>query len=222
MTQDNNPATNKWKSWSGFNGIGIYPYGTIASKNTWYRPHQTCKLQFLNYPFCAVCSQRIVDRIYELVNMIDTYTPATTSFSLTNTNNVGFSITDILSVPSTMTINWYLNGSTTPFTSNVDNVSIPYSNYVSGANAVKAEVIDNTSFSITYLPTSGYINTVTWNIDKGALPVILTSFNGKINAQNEGELSWKVENADEVKSFDIEKAEMALHLQCLLRLKESH
>lgn len=219
MTQDNNPATNRWKGWIGFNGVGIYPYGTVAPQNAWYRPHQTCKMQFLNYPFCAVCSQRIVDRIHELVNMVDTYSPSTTSFSLTNTNNVDFSITNILSIPSTMTINWYLNGSSTPFATNVDNVSIPYSDFVSGANTVKAEVIDNTSFSKTYLPAAGYINSIAWNVDKGALPVILTSFDGRVNAQNQGELSWKVENPDEVASFDIEKSKDGITFSKLASIK---
>ncbi len=206
MSQDNNPSTNRWKGWLGFNGVGIYPYGTAAPQNIWYRPHQTCKMQFLNYPFCPVCTQRIVDRIHELVKMIDTYSPGTTSFSLTNTNNVDFSITHILSIPSTMTVNWYLNGGSTPFATNVDNVSIPYTDFASGANTVKAEVIDNTSFSKTYLPAAGYINSITWNVDKGALPVILRSFEGRVNAQNQGELNWKVENPDEVASFDIEKS----------------
>ncbi len=219
MTQDNNPATNRWKGWIGFNGVGIYPYGTVAPQNAWYRPHQTCKMQFLNYPFCAVCSQRIVDRIHELVNMVDTYSPSTTSFSLTNTNNVDFSITNILSIPSTMTINWYLNGSSTPFATNVDNVSIPYSDFVNGANTVKAEVIDNTSFSKTYLPAAGYINSIAWNVDKGALPVILTSFDGRVNAQNQGELSWKVENPDEVASFDIEKSKDGITFSKLASIK---
>lgn len=206
MTQDNNPATNKWKGWIGINGVGIYPYGTVAPQNAWYRPHQLCKMQYLGYPFCAVCAQRIVDRIHELVSMIDNYTPTASSFSLTNSNNVDFSITNILSDPSTMTTKWYLNGSATPFATNVNNVSIPYSDFVSGANTVKAEVTDNTTLSKTYLPAAGYINSMTWNVDKGALPVMLSSFGGIVNALNQGELNWQVQNPTEVKSFDIEKS----------------
>ena len=47
MTQDNNPATVKWKNWLGTNGVNTYPYGASGNPATWYKPHQNCKMQFL-------------------------------------------------------------------------------------------------------------------------------------------------------------------------------
>lgn len=206
MTQDNNPSTNKWKDWIGINNVGIYPYGTAAPENTWYRPHQLCKMQYLGYPFCSVCTERFVDHIHELVNMIDTYSPTSTSFTLTNTNNVDFSITDILSIPSTITVNWYLNGSPTPFATNVNSVSVPFSSFVSGTNTVTVEVVDSTSLSKSFLPNAGYINSIKWNINTGNLPITLDYFRGRINNTNQGILEWQVSDVSELNSFTLEKS----------------
>ncbi len=169
MTQNTNPATVKWKNWIGTNGIGIYAYGASGNPAIWFRPHQNCKMQFLGPAFCAVCTERIVDRIHQLVNMIDSYLPTTLSFNLTNTNPVSFSVAHLQTTPATIQVRWYLNGSTTPFATGQSSVSIPYSSFVSGSNTVRAEVLDNTPLSRSYLPGTGYTNNVTWTVNATAV-----------------------------------------------------
>jgi len=208
MTQNGNPATVKWVRWYGNNGIGIYPYGASGTAATWYRPHQNCKMQFLGVPFCSVCAERFVDQIHNLVNMIDDHLPSATSFTLSNKNNVDLSVTRLNTASSTISVNWYLNGSATPFETTSDNVSIPYSSFNIGNNTVTAEIIDATLLSRSYLPAAGYVERITWTISNPAvLPVRLLNFSGMVNDQSEGVLNWQVEEAGDLKKFELEKSE---------------
>ncbi|MEO6328062.1 MAG: M64 family metallopeptidase, partial [Ginsengibacter sp.] len=206
MSADNNPATEKWKDWIGVNSIGIYLNGTTASSINWYRPHQTCKMRFLNNPFCSVCTERFIDVIHQRVNMIDTNTPSSTSFTLSNTDPVDFSITAVETTPSTIGIKWYLNGSATPFAVNQYSVTVPFSSFNNGNNTVRAEVLDSTILSKLYLPGAGYIENLTWTVNRPvALPVRLLSFSGKVN-NNAGALNWDVDTPDDVQTFELEKS----------------
>ena len=206
MTKTSNPATIKWKNWLGINAVGVYPHGTTAPLNTWYRPHQTCKMRTLFNPFCSVCIERIVDRIHELVNLVDNNTPVSTSFTLTNTNPVDLSITPVLTLPTSITVKWYLNGNATPFTTGTNSVSVPFASLNVGNNTVKAEVVDNSALSKSYLPGVGYINSITWTINKpGTLPVRLKSFSGKI-LNKEGILNWEIDDAKDLENFELEKS----------------
>ncbi len=206
MTADNNPATVKWKNWIGINGIGIYLVGTTAGGTPWYRPHQSCKMQFLGQPFCSVCTEALIDRIHQLVNMADSIFPSSASFTLTNNDPVDFSIRAVQNNPSTIGIKWYLNGSATPFAVNQFNVTVLFDSLNNGSNIVKAEVIDSTGLSKSYLPGVGYINSVTWNVSKPVvLPVTLKAFTGKVNNQT-GLLSWQTDAPGDVKSFQLEKS----------------
>ena len=206
MTANSNPATVKWNKWIGINGIGVYPHGTSGNPANWFKPHQNCKMQILGAPFCSVCTERIIDVIHDKVNMIDANTPAATTFALSNTNPVNFSITAVQTNPSTVNIKWYLNGSSTPFSTNQYSVTVPFSSFHTGNNTVRAEVIDNTTLSKSYLPGIGYINNLTWTVlVPAALPVQLTSFSGKISG-DAGLVNWEIDSPDDLQSFELEKS----------------
>lgn len=207
MTQNNNPATVKWKNWYGINSVGIYPYGATSPASTWYRPHQLCKMQYLGYPFCSVCIETFIDRIHQLVNMTDSYLPASNSFVLINTDDVAFSVNRLSTIPNTITVNWYLNGSAMPFATGTDAVNIPYANFIVGSNTVRAEVVDNTTLSKSYLPAIGYINNTIWTVTKpSVVPVNLLSFTGAVNARNEGVLKWQIDDVQDLQYFELEKS----------------
>jgi len=211
MTATSNTATVKWKSWVGLNSIGVYPYGTSGTPASWYRPHQNCKMRYLGVPFCSVCSERLIDVIHQKISMIDASAPAATSFTLSNTNPVNFSVTAIETNPSTIGVKWYLNGSTTPFAVNQYTVSIPYASFNTGNNTVRAEVIDSTLLSKTYLPAIGYVNNLTWTVNNPiVLPVHLLSFSGK-TAGNSALLNWEIEAPEDLQTFQLEKSRDGSH-----------
>lgn len=65
MTYDNSPNTVKWKSWLGFEEVGIYPF---VESPSWYRPHQECAMQYLERPFCRVCATELTRLLSKTVN----------------------------------------------------------------------------------------------------------------------------------------------------------
>lgn len=208
MTMNANPLTVKWKNWLGINGIGIYSH---AENTSWYRPHQSCKMRSLHFNFCSVCTERFIDVIHQNVNMIDAYTPASTSFALSNNNPIDFSISAVQTNPSTLEIKWYLNGSTTPFATNQYSVTLPASAFTNSTNTVRAEVVDNTGLSKSYLPHVGYVNNLTWTILKPVeLPVRLISFSGRIN-NNAALLNWNIDTPDDLRTFELEKSRDGIH-----------
>ncbi len=215
MTQVTNPATVKWKNWYGLNGIGIYAYGASGNPAVWFRPHQLCKMQYLGYPFCSVCAERITDRIHQLVSMIDSYLPATTSYTITIPAAQNFSVSNLQTNPATISVKWYLNGSTTPFASNTSSVSVPFASFVAGANTIRAEVLDNTTLSKSYLPAAGYVNNVTWTVTNNVIPVKLSNFTGTVTGRGQGLLTWTIENPDDLQKFDLEKSRDGIRYQSI-------
>jgi IgA Peptidase M64 len=212
MTANSNPSTVKWQKWIGTNNIGVYPYGASGTPANWYRPHQACKMQFLGFPFCSVCNERFIDVFHLRVNMIDDYSPRTTSFTLTNKNDIDFSISVLQTIPSTVTIKWYLNESLVASSENRSVIALPFSLLNAGTNTVRAEVVDNTPLSRSYLPGIGYVRNLTWNVlvSAEALPVHLKSFSGKIK-DDAALLNWEIDSPDDLQIFELERSIDGLH-----------
>ncbi|WP_103069521.1 M64 family metallopeptidase [Aquimarina sediminis] len=56
LTQNGDAITVKWNKLIGKNGVGVYKHEESPS---WYRPHQNCKMRYLNSTFCEVCQNEI-------------------------------------------------------------------------------------------------------------------------------------------------------------------
>lgn len=164
MTQNNNPATVKWKNWIGAGtGIGIYSHpGT-----TWYKPHQSCKMQFLGQPFCSVCQETIVERIHTLVNPVLSYAPASANVSVVSGPSYTFALTLINPNPNTLKREWRRNG--TLIATNVDQVVLTGSSFPVGSSTLTAKVVDTTSLSRSDTHPVTHIYTVTWNVTRNSL-----------------------------------------------------
>lgn len=163
MTQETDPLLVKWAEWMGIQQVGIFDHCCGAEQASWKKPHQNCKMQFLGVPFCAVCTERIVDRIYELVQPIDDFTPS----NLNQTHNgspILFSLDLILPIPNTLRVEWELNGALVSGATS-DNYLLNDSNLNDGANTLVARVWDETTLSKTYLPESGYDFFISWNVN---------------------------------------------------------
>lgn len=207
MTKNSDPATIRWNKWIGINGIGVFQHGTVGQQALWYKPYNNCRMQNLGVPFCSVCTERLIDVIHEKIKMVDAYLPLASSITLINKNPVDFSLTSVQTNPSTITVNWYLNESPTPLVTNKSNVTIPFASFRSGANTVRAEVIDNTALAKTYMPAVGYVNTQSWtvNVSSEALPVHLKSFSGKVK-DDAGLIEWEIDSPDDLQVFELEKS----------------
>src|SRR5690606_30469306 len=126
------------KNWLGSNGVGIYPF---PESPTWYRPHQSCLMQYLGQPFCMVCSETTVERIHALKGPIDTYLPPETTIFIEE-GEAEFQVSLILPNPNHLEYEWTLNGNVID-TENTQ-VSIHVDDLQPGANTLSFTVIDNT------------------------------------------------------------------------------
>jgi len=162
MTQENNPLDVKWKNWLGDEGVGIYPYGANPPQSEWNRPHQNCMMRALNNPFCPVCTEAIIDRIYTLTTPIDDFHPVVENINHNDETDLDFSIDLIYPVPNTLEVEWRLDGEL--YAENVTNITL--SNSLITSNHVLTVVVeDTTPLSRTYAFASGYLFSVTWGIN---------------------------------------------------------
>lgn len=162
MTQESDPSFIKWKNWLNTNGVGLYPYDNTLDGNTWYRPHEFCKMNNLSYPFCSVCKEGMIEKIHELVSPIDTYTP--TSSSLDNSSfPIDFHLELIKPNPNTLKSKWTLN--TIDFATDVDAISILETDLNTGINTLTTVVNDDTTFLRVDNHDTFHVYTVTWTID---------------------------------------------------------
>ena len=160
MTQTTDPNTVKWADWMNIGNVGIYQHGTTGLQASWYRPHQNCKMRFLSSPFCGVCSESIIDKIYSLVTPIDDFTPANANLTFTGTP-IDFNLSLVLPSPNTISVDWQLNGSSVGSNASV---TLGANDFSQSNNTLTAIVTDNTTLSKSYLPASGYVFTKTWTI----------------------------------------------------------
>ncbi|MCY0978685.1 M64 family metallo-endopeptidase [Chryseobacterium wangxinyae] len=162
-TQTSNPATIKWKNWVGLNSIGVYPYTESPS---WFRPHQSCEMRYLNQQFCSVCKERIIEKIHSLVSPVDSYTPANTSTVSAN-SNITFTVNEILPIPNTLVNTWTLNGTSLPATAST--LTITPAQLNTGNNTLLFSVTDNTALVKTDSHNTVHFTNVSWTLNKGSL-----------------------------------------------------
>ncbi|MBW8524680.1 T9SS type A sorting domain-containing protein [Chryseobacterium chendengshani] len=162
-TQTSNPATIKWKNWVGLNSVGVFPH---AESPSWFRPHQSCEMRYLNQQFCSVCKERIIEKIHSLVSPVDSFTPVNTSTVDAN-SNVTFTVNEILPIPNTLVNTWKLNGTTLAATGNT--LTVTPSQLNNGNNTLLFSVTDNTTLVKTDNHSTVHFTNVSWTLNKNAL-----------------------------------------------------
>jgi hypothetical protein len=162
MTQDNNPVTIKWKNWVGTNGVDIFPYALTGAASTWFRPHETCKMRYLGFSFCAVCTEGTIEKIHDLVPPIDSYVPSNTMIN-SPTFPLDFQLNLIQTIPNTLESTWTLN--TSEFATNIEAITLQESDLINGANNLTAVVHDTSALLDIDGHETIHVYTVSWNID---------------------------------------------------------
>jgi IgA Peptidase M64/Secretion system C-terminal sorting domain len=191
------PLTIRWRNWIGSENIDVFPIGI----ENWYRPHQNCKMQFLGVPFCAVCKEAFVDKMYSIVTPIYSYLPSSTTPTISTTTNFSTNLT--LPVPNTLATEWKLNGAT--IATGLDNVDINPAALPMGNSTLTIFVTDKTPLSRSYRPASGYVFSQTWNITRGALPLEWLNFDAK-REQNHALLTWQTAQEQNVSHFEVQRS----------------
>lgn len=164
QTQQTNQNQVKWKNWMNSNGIGIYQHTGTAVAQTWYRPHNNCKMRFLNQPFCSVCTETIIEKIHSLVNPLVAYSPQAQTINSPE-QILTFRLTELMKpAPNTLKTIWKLNGNT--IATNADSVQIDQNNLVNGNSTLVVSVVDTNTLLRVNNHSTLHLSTVNWTINK--------------------------------------------------------
>lgn len=196
MTQETDPALVRWKNWLNLNGIGIYQYCATGSCASWYRPHQTCKMRYLGFTFCAVCKEGIIEKIHDLVSPIDTYSPSNATIE-NPTFPLQFDLTLINPSTNSLESAWTLNS--TSFSTNLESVSLLETDLNEGLNTLSVVVTDNSALQLIDNHDTFHMEIISWTIDYATLGITdISSIVNKI------EISMFPNPVDDILSVKVE------------------
>ena len=177
-TVETNRQQIKWRSWiltntplptpetiEFFSVVGLFEGAQYLAAN-WYRPKLECKMRSIasgtTTPFCDICSEQLVKRIYNLIRPIDAFLPVATNFSVYSTQAVAFSVTLLQPLTHNLSVQWFTNGTAITGATNSAFNLVPGS-LGNGLHALKSVVSDTTSL-VKNDPTGLLKATNTWNL----------------------------------------------------------
>ncbi|MFV9550071.1 M64 family metallopeptidase [Algibacter sp. PT7-4] len=172
MTQETNPNLVKWKNWIATNNVGVYQYtcdGCETNEYTnWYKPHENSIMEFIDKSFNSVCKEGMIEKIYDLVSPIDSFTPTDTTVNNPSLP-LNFELNLVKPIPNTLNSTWTLN--TVNFANDVDDVSISDTDLQTGENILSVSVIDNTAMLKIDNHETLNIHTISWTINYSTLGI---------------------------------------------------
>ena len=124
-------------------------------------------MSYLGSPFCSVCKEQTIDRIYQLVTPIDDFSPSD-NFQTYTGGTINFTLDLVLPEPNTLKIEWGLNG--TIIASNVSQLSLDNSILPAGESTLTVTVTDTTMLSQKNI--SGYAFSVSWEITNTTVALV--------------------------------------------------
>lgn len=95
------------------NLIGVFE-GAAYNQKGWFRPKQTCRMRENEQPFCAVCSEAILLRIYDRVSPMDSSSPAGKSVTVAAGISPGLRVVPKATTTHDLKIEWVLDGRPVP------------------------------------------------------------------------------------------------------------
>ncbi len=161
MTIENNPALIKWKNWLNTPNIGIFKHGQ-AEAAIWNKPTEdNCLMEFLHFPFCAVCREATTERILEIVNPVESVAPDTATTVVLQENNE-FRLNLLSPEPNTLKTSWTLNGEL--ISNNNTSLLLQKSKLGGKTGILQATVFDDTFLSRTDNRATKRSHKITWKL----------------------------------------------------------
>lgn len=179
MTQESNSTLVKWKNWVGSSGVGVNAYCCGGESASWFKPHTNCKMEYLGFPYCKVCSQTIIEKIHDLASPIVSYSPINLSVQSSD-QFVDFELTEVMEIlPNTLKTNWKVDGISVA--SNVTLLHLDQTLLANGNHNVSVSVEDTTSLLRVDNHISVHLSTIIWNLNKSSAGFNVLSKENEIN-----------------------------------------
>ncbi len=155
-TRETRPSFIKWKSWildstpiptdetKEFKDVvGLFE-GAHFHRVGWYRPKLSCRMNSLGTPFCEVCAEAHILRIYRLIEPIDGLAPQAGLISLLGGGSSTFETSLLKPSTHSLQVAWILDGK--PISSGVPTrLTLRAEDVGNGEHRVRMVVSDNTS-----------------------------------------------------------------------------
>ncbi|MDR6805678.1 hypothetical protein J2Y45_002013 [Dyadobacter sp. BE34] len=168
MTSQEMPGPVKWRNWLNYPPISIYQYGSDEASH-WCRPTSgECSMAYLGKPFCAVCTEAIVERIFSLVNPIDRFTPGNAN-AINLDAGATFKLDLVRPEPNSLQTEWRLNGML--IADNADHVVLK-PDEVTDWSTLTVTVFDSTALSRNDNARQLRTKTISWSL-RSSLPPAL-------------------------------------------------
>ena len=203
LTAESDPGAVKWSAWVGERGVGVYAFDADPASGTkYYRPHEDCMMRALDRAFCAVCTQRTVERIYQLVTPIDAVAPEAAAVDFEG-RPLDFAVVTIRPEPNTLLTEWLLDGAVVA--SGTDDYTLTEGAADRADRTLTVRVTDGTELSRAYAPAAGYVFERSWTIREATvLPVTWT----RLGAEAQGavtEVTWATATEQDAAYFAVER-----------------
>lgn len=176
-TQETDRDKIKWRFWiesstpiptpetsSYEHVVGLFE-GACYMTTGWYRPKLKCAMNWLQDPFCEVCTETIIARAYKNVSPADQHIPENPDVNYDDIANKELKIIPLQPTENTVRTIWTVNGidvSVNSHTLDLTTVSLNQ-----GENTIVAYIADTTSrirIPINFPPPR---DTITWNVTYG-------------------------------------------------------
>lgn len=174
-TREGLREVGKWDYWiepgqplptpEGSPGVGLFEGALGASKGV-YRPAQTCKMRALGQPFCPICLEQHVRRLYFYIRPIDAVSPQPADLaSMSEAAGEPLTLRVVpLSLPlETVEIQWFVDG--LPVGHHDTSLSISTTSLPPGPHTIAVIVTDRTPL-VRWDPTGRLSSHVTWRITR--------------------------------------------------------
>lgn len=186
-TAQTSRALIKWKAWIDAStpvptpetatydaAAGLFE-GSMYRTSGWYRPHNNSLMRSLNRPVGQINREQFVISFYDRVDLTDSRLPAGSSFNVTTSQSIPFSVVPKVPVGGNLNSQWFVDGisqagAITP------SFSVHSASLGNGSHTVKVRVSDPTPY-VRSDPNLKLRQEITWNISlSNQLPANLATW----------------------------------------------
>jgi hypothetical protein len=118
-------------------------------------------MQNIDWPFCSVCTDALVEAFHTTVPALTAFSPPDTLLS-SPTQNLYFKLSLLTPSPNTVRTTWTRNG--VPFVRNQAQAAVPLAALSAGSNKIQVEVVDTTALTRQRTHFVQHMQVVSWTI----------------------------------------------------------
>lgn len=171
----------KWDPWiasstvvptpTSFSGVGLF-LGARYQSTGFYRPKNNCLMNALGQPFCEICTQAYILRLYNgwrsgsRVSLVESVSPSSTSVTATAGQSMPFSATVLNPDAGAARIRWFVDGVEVSGVT----TSTFYYTPAAGTHTVEVRVTDPTTLVHPAMAGTSLTTTRSWTVQATAVP----------------------------------------------------